>query len=547
MARSTVVPLRRPAESGRRHPLHHFGSSFASSPDRLGATSQVSCFLLALLICLSGPNVTNYDSYLAVPTAWSMLHEGNLNLDEYDAPLVRAHHGYRTVGAHQYDFYPWPVALLALPVVGAVALGEVIGLGPGPDRLIATNNMDGLQLVAASLVVAATAMVMAMVAYERGHGRGRRRSGGLGHRDGSAPAPPTSSLQAVAVGVTLVTASALWSTASRALWQHGPAALFLALGLLYGQRLIAGGPGQPGTTTRHHLALGASLSLAVVMRPTALIGAMALAVAVTFAGVRAARRSVSPIPVRALGASVAGAALVFVPFSLVNLATFSTLLPASYSSNRLALHPAYAQALAANLISPARGLLIFSPVLVVAGVDIALRQRRGERPSLLSAACLVAVGAHWLVVSAGSFGWWAGHSYGARFFTELTPLLAYPALGLVERFCGASRRWRGAVAVALVASVAMQVPGVYLRVTNCWNTDPMDIDIDPSRIWSWSNPPFLHALRAGADGLAWRQVVLGPCPELAGRPVAAAVTLGSLRPGGHPSSERRSPPDRRRR
>ncbi len=494
--------------------------------ERLPRRAALACALIALVACLSGPNVTNYDSYLAVPVAWSVLRERNLDLDEYgDVALVVDHHGYRSIDGHAYDFYPWPTDLLAVPFVGLAWLGSVVGIVASPSDLIRSNEMDGIQLLAAATVVAAAAAVMAMVAFECGRGLSARRS--------------------VAVGVAFVVASMMWSTASRALWQHGPAALFLAIGLLGAQRFIRAQRDATGPSARHAALAAAACAAACITRPTAAVAAAGLGAAMAWSMVASSRRPAAARRAE-LAAAVGGASAVFVPFVVVNVAVFSAVVPEPYRAGRLAIHAEYGEALLANLVSPARGLLVSCPIVVVALAAIAWRRWRGERPDALTTACTAALVVHWLVVSAGAQTWWAGHSYGARFFTEMTPLIAYLALPLVpsaaprvSRVSGApevpgvsetaaeaepsvegpspgtpsaQRPWWWAAAVAVVLGVAFNVPGVYLRATNCWNTDPTDIDTDHARIWSWSAPPYTFAATAVADGLPLRQAVLGPCP-----------------------------------
>ncbi len=484
---------------------------------------RLTVFIVALLACLSGPNVTNYDSYLAVPVAWSALRHGDLDLDEYAAPAIVGHHGYVGVDGHRHDFYPWPVAMLAVPTLAVTAVGAELGLWPSVDQLIRDNTMDLLQLVTASVICALATMVMAMVAFERFDGRVSPRT-------------------AAATALLFLLATTMWSTASRALWQHGPAALFVVLALLDGQRLLQCPPRRPAPpghppSWRAWVRLGLWLALATMMRPTAAIAGAVLAAAVLW-GVTTAQRSGgtdrdtptvtgrgmglgmgSAYAARRLGRgpmlAACGAAVVLLPFFMVNVAVFGAVLPTSYSASRLALHDRYVEALAANLISPARGVLVSVPLLgaaIVAALTalIAARRNQGRRDPL-RIACLAGVGLHWLVISAGSFGWWAGHSYGARFFTEATPLMAYLGLDLLDRV-GRPGVWRVVVGTLAAAGIAVQLPGVYLRSTQCWNGDPTDIDADPGRIWSWSAPPFLHAARQVADGLPLRQVVLGPCP-----------------------------------
>ncbi|MFN0026681.1 MAG: hypothetical protein ACKV2O_05755 [Acidimicrobiales bacterium] len=500
---------------------------------------RLAVFVVALLACLSGPNVTNYDSYLAVPVAWSVLRHGDLDLDEYEVPEIRNHHGYVSVDARAYDFYPWPVAMLALPVVALTQAGAALGLWPGVDQLIRDNTMDLMQLITASFITALAAMVMAMVAFERFGGRLAARTAAL-------------------TGLLFVLATTMWSTGSRALWQHGPAALFVALALLDAQRLLSElrGAGATPTASTTWFRFGAWLALAMVMRPTAAVAGAAIAAAVLWGLLSSAAplRRGSPIQTPTdpdgtgvlgdpgvpgfagvgqggspnLGRRVArlgrgplwagvGAGTVMVPFLVLNISVFGAALPTSYSANRLAVHDQYLEALAANLVSPARGVLISVPLLAAAVVAAILAIRRAPAPAAnpLRLACLAGLVVHWLVISAGSFGWWAGHSYGARFFTEVTPLMAYLGLDLVDRVRQPGR-WRIMVGVLAAVSVAVQLPGVYLRSTQCWNGDPTDIDADPGRVWSWRAPPFLHAAGEAADGLPLRTLIMGPCPPPGG-------------------------------
>jgi len=457
---------------------------------RLSWRCSIGCFLAVWALCLSGLTVTNYDSYLSIPTAWSVLSRRTLSLDAYDAPLVVAHYGNVELDGHHYDFYPWPTSLFGVPMVAAVAATHRLGLSPSPDELIRTNRMGVLHWILSGAVVALAAAVVARTAFERRRG--------------------LSALGAVAVGTAFVATTMMWSTASRALWQHGPAALLLSLGLLHAQRYCFARSGQGAPTSKPAFFAALFLTAAYTTRPTAIIAAACIAAAMTWVAVRVR----PPAKLGAdIGAALAGSALVIVPFVMVNVASYGRLLPPSFGATRLALHADYAEAVLANLISPGRGLLVYSPVLLVALAQLVVVVRRGERLEPLTVACLIAVVVHLLVVSAGSEAWWAGHSYGARFLTEMTPLMAYLAVPLVGRPLRTTRTMRVALAVAIALGVATNAPGVYFASSLCWNVDPVDINTDPERVWSWSAPPFLFAAQAFASGTPVGQVVRGPCAD----------------------------------
>jgi len=225
---------------------------------------------------------------------------------------------------------------------------------------------------------------------------------------------------------------------------------------------------------------------------------------------------------RLLGYELVGAAVVALPWLSVNLATFGSLLPPYGSANRLALHARYAEALAADLVSPSRGLLIYAPVVLlgVVGLRIAgLRKRDGL--DLTLGACMVA---HLMVIAAlptkGSDHWWMGHAYGSRLTTDMMVFAAALAVPCVQWLADAwrspKRSGRKTSTVTLGAvllgwSVFANSQGALTRTTWCWNVDPVNVDSRPERVWDWSDPQFSLAVRRLAATRSGREAVLGHC------------------------------------
>ena len=145
-----------------------------------------------------------------------------------------------------------------------------------------------------------------------------------------------------------------------------------------------------------------------------------------------------------------------------------------------------------NLVSPARGLFVYSPVLLLAlsGLVLALRQRE-ER--LLSACFATIVVLHWLVVSRFPH-WWAGHSYGPRFMTDVVPFLAYfvafnfEALGKLSGW--KLRASSSCIVLLATASIILHGIGATSNRPHHWNVVPTNIDRNPARLWDWRDPPF---------------------------------------------------------
>jgi hypothetical protein len=335
-----------------------------------------------------------------------------------------------------------------------------------------------VQLASASVVTALVALLIFLIAYERLTGDDERRR-----------------RLAMVVALVFATATAAWSTASRALWQHGPSMLMLAAIVLLAARLDRGRDG-PGTG-RTAVLLGAAAAAATAIRPTNVL------VAALLFGWLAVKHRTRLAPF-CVGGAVLGAA-----WLLVNVLTFRTVV-SDYNSpgRRLVMHSRYLEAVAANLVSTARGLIVFSPVVLVAVAGL-LVQRRRRALRLLDGVFVASVVLLLLVVSASREAWWAGHSFGPRFMSDVLPLTAYLALPAVD----VAATWRGvkraALAGAIVWSVAVNAQGAYLHAANCWNVTPVDIDVDPERVWSLSDPQFTAGWRAFASSPS--QAVVGAC------------------------------------
>ena len=116
---------------------------------------------------------------------------------------------------------------------------------------------------------------------------------------------------------------------------------------------------------------------------------------------------------------------------------------------------------------------------------------RMQRPLYLAFAAIV-IG-HTVIVGAASM-WWAGHSFGPRFMTDIVPFLVFfTAFHFQLREVWGSRPRMGVtVIIALLGlvSVAIHAQGAFRPSTLAWNNVPNNIDSAPSRAWDWSDPQF---------------------------------------------------------
>jgi hypothetical protein len=143
------------------------------------------------------------------------------------------------------------------------------------------------------------------------------------------------------------------------------------------------------------------------------------------------------------------------------------------------------------LLSPSRGLLVHSPIVLVAclGAAWAWKQKSGPRWFLVAAGVqLVAYGFYSV--------WWGGHTYGPRYALDVLPLLV-PAAAEGIRRAVESPALRAGLAAALVWSVVLAGTGAWCYPHERWNTRPRDVDRNHERLWDWSDPQFLRCWKAG--------------------------------------------------
>ncbi|MFH1748240.1 MAG: hypothetical protein ABIG44_14490 [Planctomycetota bacterium] len=401
-------------------------------------------FLPALVLYQSNDRtIGSGDTVPMVQVALSIVTDGDLALDEFidisDPPYYLTR-----IGDHYYSRFSLGPALLALPFV-ELARWSGGDLGDPTMR-------SRLEKVIASWVAAAGALLVFLMLL---------RATAIG--------------PALSLTIFYVLASQNWSIASQALWQHGPVALCVAGILLielhaYGRvRVLA------------CVLQGLLLGLALGCRPTVVLLAVAVVVLV------ALRRP------RQLPWLISATFLAFLPFALIHLSVYDNLLgPYGHAAASEKWGANIATALAGNLISPGRGLLIYQPLAALALV--ALWPRQGRRREWSLAVVLVSWCAAHLVVVSCYTHWWGGHAWGPRFLTELTPGLVVLMIPAVEWLW----RWRVGRAVFMILlgwSIGLQVLGVYGQGAQRWMSNPVDIDMQPERLWDWSDPPFGYPWR----------------------------------------------------
>jgi len=317
--------------------------------------------------------------------------------------------------------------------------------------------------------------------------------------------PDTVKRSALLAAIAYGLGTPVWSTASLAMWTHTPAVLGYAAAIW---ALIAGRP----------TAAGIAAAAAVIARPATAPAAALLAlflvhrIAVRFRkDPEACHASLRDALWFAGAAAVVGAT-----GAAYNLWLFGNLVGGAptrtqYWVDELGTAGMFSGSLLAGLagltISPSRGILIFSPVVIVAIVGAVrvwrtrLNDAATQRRDALLLARYASVAAIAILLTYSKFiVWWGGHGYGPRYLTDAMPFVGLLlAFGFLPRKAALEdpaswRRTPVAALALLVCSIAVQAIGAF-----CWPS-PWTLSGNPPyryRLWNWRDNEIASCLRAG--------------------------------------------------
>ncbi len=92
--------------------------------------------------------------------------------------------------------------------------------------------------------------------------------------------------------------------------------------------------------------------------------------------------------------------------------------------------------------------------------------------------------------------WWAGHSFGPRSFTDMTPYLVWLLVPVVEWLAAERTKARPAVLAAMVVctafSAVVHFRGATDMAVHLWYPQPLDVDQHPERLWDWKDLMFFR-------------------------------------------------------
>jgi hypothetical protein len=308
----------------------------------------------------------------------------------------------------------------------------------------------------------------------------------------------------VVTGIYALCTSA-FSISSQALWQHGPSQFFLALGLYFLIRGLREESFVPWS--------GFPLSASIVCRPTDV-----LMVVPVLAYICLYRRK---FLLWWLLCALPPALFLFG----YNYMYFGAIFDSGYGTKVLQPNSThwsgpFLYGFLGILVSPSKGLLTYSPVLLFAFWGIYLTWRKNHDPLLK----FISLGPILVLVLYGKWHfWWGGETYGPRLISDITPFLClylYLAWEFVEQ------KW-----VLKVLFISVTVISLLIHAIGAFTFDASwyqkgDVPVESDRLWSVGGSPIVHyGQRLFYKNLSFVRTALSSHPTSSREPHQLAATF----------------------
>lgn len=389
---------------------------------------------VALVYFLSRPMGT-LDSYWVVPTSLSILGDFNMDLDEYKAYGLVDSYSAIQINGHYFNFFPYGMSFLVIPFVGISKLAV-------DDSFIFHYHRHFEKLYASALVILSLFFLYKLFCYY------------------------LSKKQSAFLMVVMGLCTPLFTTGSRALWQHSGSVLILSLSLFILLYSIKKKP-------RFIPLLGFLLCFSYMIRPTNIIPFALLSCFVWFKFPNQRWKFVISI------------IFTMSLFVFLNILIFNDILPPYYRSNRLSFDwELFKTAFIGNIFSPNRGLIIWSPFLLFSILIIFVLNK--DRSLFVLTQLIIFL--HIIAISTFPH-WWGGHSVGPRFMTDVMPFFAIIICVVYKRY-SSNNLFLGFFLLLVTVSLIVQSSAVFSKNTQLWNIRGTDVNDTPERVWDWNRPQF---------------------------------------------------------
>jgi hypothetical protein len=425
----------------------------------MGKSAKVACLIFLGTYSVYEANFRPIASGDSVPAAlipFSILTDHTLQLDRFE-PLLQGASPFTPYYLHEkdhhfYSTYPIAEPILLTPLYIPIWLAADPGGWETAHLVLASRLIE--KILAGALAAASAAFLFLLLDRLT-----RRRN-------------------ALILTAAYAFGTSVWTISSQALWQHSAGGLLLVLALFCLERWS-----EDRSSLWLLLLAGFWTGLAAAVRiPNVFLAcAVALVLILQGAGLRALAAFLAP---------VTGLGLVAASW---NFWLFHDLRGAS--GVPMSAHPL--DGLAGLLFSPARGLLVYTPFVVLAAAGAGALWKGGAGHSMILAVSVLFCFASLALVSFWGM-WWGGHCWGPRLLTEMVPfliLLMVPGIDAVM----ANRGLRTMFACLLLYSISIQFVGAFFYPKGNWDGSPVNADMEPRRFWDWADNPVRRSVQGGFD------------------------------------------------
>ncbi|MBP9759629.1 hypothetical protein KBD45_08105 [Candidatus Dojkabacteria bacterium] len=406
--------------------------------------------LYIFFVYLLSPITTSYDSRWSIHLGLSIIREHNIDLDEFKSIIGNDYYRVVTINRHIYSIFPIGVNLISLPILIVIDKYylfnhiDLYNLLQTYDSYLLTSKIENV----ISSFICALCSILIYILVRKDIGR-------------------TKSFILVLI---FAFGTSVWSIASRSLWSHGAEILMLLMAML----LLNIKSGK----SKHFVILSSlPIGLSVLIRPTGIIFLLLLSLYIAYAYKKYFLRYLVLLMI------------IITSFIYFNFTTFHTIFPSYYNLDRIGLHQHFIEATLGNLISPSRGLLIYSPIFIFSllGIYFKIKLHKFYFFDFILVLILIF---YYLGTSAFPH-WWGGDSFGPRLLSGLIPILTYFLIPVLKfKF---KHNWFTLLfVICLGMSVFIHYKGSNSFACWQWNATPSRIDISTDRLWDWHDIQFLR-------------------------------------------------------
>ena len=386
---------------------------------------------------------TKSDPYQQLLISQSILEHGTIDLTLYNDDVNLIH--IRDVNGQKFNFFPIGTALFSTPFV--FALNQY-----GFDM---RHNDQQSQVIILSI----TGTLLFLVIYLIG-------------------THYVSNVESFIITLIGILGSSLTSTLATALWSHNYAAIFIALSILILIKIESN-----KSADILPFALGFMLFSSYLCRPISAVFVASVLAYLLFTNRYAFIKTSFASLVLMLG---------FIWFSLH---TYDNWLPSYYLPSRLSSET-YWTALVGLVVSPSRGVFVYSPFLILAFSCAVLLYKPLSRFRLYYLACICPF--LYLLAIAKFPDWYGSHSYGPRYQSDFFVLYIVIVFMIAREFSTGviKKHVRICTFILFMILGLMSVwinayQGLHNKWTQVWNENLSTSDNKHKLIFDWSSPQFL--------------------------------------------------------